>query len=706
IKYPIIYFIAYLITLIILSKIVFNIKASFCSIEEGQKGTSRFACLEELKKQYKAIPESKIEFEGKAGIPISRYEDKILIDESAVNNLIIGTTRSGKGETFVVPTIDIYSRAKIKASLIINDPKGELIAMSKDILEKRGYRVELLNLVQPMNSMSYNPLQLIIDACNEGNYSEAQNLCKTLTYALYYNPNSKDPFWQNSAMSLVNALILALIDDCLKKCNLINEDIKVLKENLKLYYKNNDIELIEKNKKIINKLEENKLKEKSKITLYTVANMLSELGGSKDSFGNNRLDEYFNKLSANSVAKMQYATSKFADGTARGSIFSVAMSELQRFTMDDIAKMTSKNSINLKDIGFKKNNNKPVALFMVTPDYDASNHVISSIFVRQLYYVLAKEASLNERGKCDREVIFLLDEFGNMPVIEGMANIITVCLGRGIKFNLIIQAYSQLKKLYGDDYKTIIGNCGNQIYILTNENETAEEFSKLIGEQTILTYSRAGKILDITKNQTESLDGRRLLKPEELKLQEGECVVVRVIKRRDIYGNKIIPHPIYNRGETSLKYRYEYLYLDFDNENKSLNTIEVNTLHKEVILEDILFKENENNYSNEDEKNINEKANDKVKDHLNSEEDLADQFIEEDSKNEFELIDFKLSQVFAPDELIKVNFMLSTELNLNFSKDINEISWIDFKELAEENIENKNIKKFYELGCIQVESLI
>ena len=43
--------------------------------------------------------------------------------------------------------------------MVLNDPKGELVAMSKDTLEKRGYRVEVLNLLNPLNSISYNPLQ-------------------------------------------------------------------------------------------------------------------------------------------------------------------------------------------------------------------------------------------------------------------------------------------------------------------------------------------------------------------------------------------------------------------------------------------------------------------------------------------------------------------------------------------------------------------
>ena len=139
---------------------------------------------------------------------------EIGIDYSATNNLIIGTTRSGKGELYVFPTIDLYSRAKEKASLVVNDPKAELYSASKEILEDRGYRVEVLNLINPLNSMSYNPLQLVIDAYEKEDYSTAQGLCKTLTHMLYYKPDTKDPFWQNSAMSLVNALILAVTEKC------------------------------------------------------------------------------------------------------------------------------------------------------------------------------------------------------------------------------------------------------------------------------------------------------------------------------------------------------------------------------------------------------------------------------------------------------------------------------------------------------------
>lgn len=551
-----IYFFFLAIYFIVFIKLILKMKTAFNEIEDGQKGTARFATREEIASQYKEVPIKDESYLGKGGIPIARGEyifkdyngkenkkEVMYIDDSSVNNLIIGTTRSGKGETFVVPSIDIYSRAEKKASLIVNDPKGELIAMSKETLEKRGYEVLLLNLTDPLNSMSYNPLELIIKAYEEKDFGEAQLLCQTLTYSIYADPNAKDAFWQNTAMSLTNALILALCEEFIPKG------------------------------------------EKEKITLYNVAKMLSELGKTHTVEDNKEvyyIDEYFDSLPEDCSARLQYSTAQFAKESTKASIFVSAMNKLSMFTFDKIAKMTSKNSLNFEDIGF--GNGKPKAIFMVTPDYDKSIHVLASIFVRQVYYVLAKKSTLSVSGKCDKEVIFLLDEFGNMPPIEGMANIITVCLGRGIRFNLIIQAYNQLKTLYADDSATIEGNCGNQIYILTNDDETAEKFSKLIGEKTIVSQSRSGEMYSIDKSHSENLDARRLLKSDELrKLKEGEMIVVRVIKRKNNEGEKIVPNPIFNSGDYAMKYRYQYLSDTFNN-STSFMSIKVDSLHKDLKL--------------------------------------------------------------------------------------------------------------------------
>nr|WP_079529935.1 MULTISPECIES: type IV secretory system conjugative DNA transfer family protein [Halobacillus] len=659
-EYPWFYAITALIGLLSIAYIIYKLRSNFQPIGTDEKGSQRFATRKEIKQQYKAIPDRGQTYPGQGGPVLARKKNRAYIDPSSVNNLIIGTTRSGKGQTYVIPTIDAYSRAEDQPSLVINDPKGELFASSRKTLENRGYEVEVLNLMNPMQSMSFNLLELVKQSYQDGDYSTAQTLCETITHMLYHNPQAKEPMWDDSAKSLVNAMILAITE-----------------------------------KSITEGTEE-------KITMYTVANMLSELGTQNEVDENgqevNALDQYFQKLPQAHVAKEQYATSNFSKGNTRSSIFTTAMNGLTKFTMSETAKMTAKNSLDLKKVGFGQSIKgrgtpfskvyvtfpdgatevnqsgesgtwtinfssrlkpgdtltisqddeplttkqkrkrtkgqyeekewrqlkvqvkemdeksgevyiafpsgsipnltvdqisyftKPIALFMVTPDYDTSTHAIPSIFVSQLYYVLSKNAAIAKGQKCLREVVFVLDEFGNMPAIADMGNKVTVCLGRNIRFHLVVQSYAQLKELYGEDGQaTIRGNCGNEIYILSADYDSASYFSSKLGKQTLNTQTRSGSTFSLDKSKTESTEGRDLLTANELQeLEEGDTVVRRVLKRRDMRGRKIRAFPIYNTGKHSMKYAHTYLSQDFDT-TKAITEEEIDTPHRNVQPQDLVI---------------------------------------------------------------------------------------------------------------------
>lgn len=547
-------------------RVAYLMKVNFTPLsDEEHKGGRCWTTPDELEKEYRSVPETKVEYEGKGGFPISRYKGRIFIDDSPVNNLIIGTSRSGKGELFVVPAIDIYSRAKKlinKASLIVADPKGELAAASKEELERRGYNVLIFDLLHFMG-LSYNPLQLIKEAYLKGDKAEAQLLSNTLSNIMFNDPTAKDKTWNNWSMALTNALILAVTIDCCAAAE---------------------------------KCMNNKEKEAwyDKINMYSVTRLLVDLGEPEDENEENaksQLDKFFSARDLNDIARIQYASVAAATGKTKGNIYANTLSILIKFTMDNIAKMTSKNNVNLVDIGFNKEH--PTAVFLIMPDYDTSNHFLITMFISQLYYILSKTSSLSEGGKCLREVVFLLDEFGNITPIPDMSHIVTVCLGRNIRFDLVVQAYSQIYKLYGEqDGKTIIGNCGNQIYLLTIEQDTAERYSRLIGNRTITVASRSGNhSLSLDKNITEHEDTQPLLNPNDLmELVPGENVVVRVTKREDLKHNKIRPNPIFNHNETIMKYRYEYLSDVFDTQ-KSFETLSLsdNCIHKNVNLTDIMY---------------------------------------------------------------------------------------------------------------------
>lgn len=119
------YFFLGIISLSVAAILYYKLRTNFRELEEKHaKGSSRFTTLDEMKQQYKAVPEKKETYKGSGGVPISRYKNKIFVDDSPVNNLWVGTTRSGKGEVGMFPMIDVYSRAEKQASMVLNDPKG------------------------------------------------------------------------------------------------------------------------------------------------------------------------------------------------------------------------------------------------------------------------------------------------------------------------------------------------------------------------------------------------------------------------------------------------------------------------------------------------------------------------------------------------------------------------------------------------------
>lgn len=643
-------------------------------IAYGQKGDSRFTTRQEIIDQYKAIPEKEKEFEGVGGVPISHYKDKYYIDVDTVNSCILGVSRSGKGEIIITPLIDILSRAKEKSSMVLNDPKGELYAGAKDTLEKRGYDVQVLNLQDPLQSMSYNPLELVKEAWLQGNEQEAGKVANSITFSLYNDPNAgENAFFNDGAQNAVTAIILAIVEYCVE----------------------NDCP--------------------EKITMYNVAEMLNELGtlyykeNEEDFTEKNALDEFFTNLPQGHVAKKRYGSTSFAGEKTRGSILSTANQGLQPFVDPLFAKMTSKNSIDLKQIGFPKSligqldpsfmnkridlsfhkndkektlighyrikvkaqgmyslnfnetlsegdlvlikyqteevaykviyelhfekeideqgnivyqkkencehlpelkrevhikelvntfpeikqrlsmkySDKPTAVFMIIPDYDSSNHTLASIFTKQLYTNLAMNCAETKGKKCFTRVQFIMDEFGNMPPIDDMDQVMTVCLGRNILFNLVVQSYSQFKRKYGEAAETIKENCQNHIYIMSTNDDTIEELSKKAGHSTLISQSSNESHLEVDNKITKSADQQRIITFDRLsQLIEGETLVIRSLHRQDNERKKVRPYPIFNTRETNMPYRWQFLSNWLDT-SKDLNDIDIESEHSGLELSDL-----------------------------------------------------------------------------------------------------------------------
>lgn len=517
-------------------RIVYGARVSWKDYNVGQKGTERFTTPEEIQRQYRVIPAKDQRYPGCGGFPVCRIKDKIFIDDGPVNNLIIGAPRSGKGESFVFPMIDLYSRAENTPSLVVIDPKLELYAASYQTLKSRGFVPLLLNTIDPAHSMGYNPLTPIAQAYQAGDYDYAQIQAKGLGYAWFEGSQSErdGDFWLDNSANATAAMILALVDICLEDDRVFNE--ARLQES---YRRGKPFQ-----PSTINE---------DKISMYSCVKTFTELADVEGA-----LDIFFAERPEGDPAKMCYSSIKVASGgQTRGSILSSVLSKLGIFALNSVAKMTTANSIDLEEIGFGK---QPIAVFIGINLFDTSNSGIATMFLQQLDMVLGRKAVLSKRQKCARQVVHLYDELGNIPPIPKLGARLTGGPGMNLLYTLVIHDFAQLKTLYGESANTIITGCGNKAFLMTANMDTAREYSAMIGNETITNISRIGQKLSLDKSLTESYEEHPLINPNQLMhLHRGENIIHRVLKREDLEGNPVESYPIFNHGKTRFLYRYEYL---------------------------------------------------------------------------------------------------------------------------------------------------
>ncbi|HGD0525596.1 TPA: VirD4-like conjugal transfer protein, CD1115 family [Streptococcus agalactiae] len=353
----------------------------------NEEGDDRFARVKEIHQQYKKVPNKTETYSGEGGVPVlhetrrsltgltlgsqmlwqnrtfSRYmtnAERILgiyarasgdyyIDDSTTNMLGIGMTRSGKGEGHITTTMDINSRAEIQPSMVLADPKGEHYQSSYKTMRRRGYDVNVLSFQNMDWSMSYNPLALAIAAAKKGYYEMTQTRVNAVAEAIYRKTkpgvgNGNAKYWEDTSISLFNAIAMALIDranETFKNGETDAWDTVTVRNIAKFLtdlgseevFVNDFGEIIE------NPDRDQQVKKKSKITVY---------------FDNLRKinQEQFSKF--RDMADLNFRSSDFASEETKGNVFSSMMSGINLFLQDNIAKLTSKNSIDLESVGFPR----------------------------------------------------------------------------------------------------------------------------------------------------------------------------------------------------------------------------------------------------------------------------------------------------------------------------------------------------------------
>ena len=117
-----------------------------------------------------------------------------------LNILVCGGSGAGKTRFFCKP-----NAMQCNTSFVILDPKGEIVRDIGGLLEKKGYEVRVLDLINMHRSHCYNPFVYL------RNDNDVQRLVTNLFKATTpKGAQSQDPFWDTAASMLLLALVFYL----------------------------------------------------------------------------------------------------------------------------------------------------------------------------------------------------------------------------------------------------------------------------------------------------------------------------------------------------------------------------------------------------------------------------------------------------------------------------------------------------------------
>lgn len=442
---------------------------------------AHFMTKKELKKNYRKTKFSKLH-KAKSGILVRAEEKHGDIDialSEPIHTLIIGTTGSGKTQTYISPTIEILGKCKDKPSMIISDPKGELYENHSQSLYEQGYNIQLIDLIEPLDSTRWNPLSQIYDnyqlMLKQKSKKEKQRILdyvydeiRELVLCLFKgDENSREKIWDHGMQNFIQAILIAMLEDS------EDESSGMTKEK------------------------------------YNFATVRSITTNTQNECA--ELKEYFYKRPKTSEARMRAIQVLDAPDRTQQSYLTVVAQAMMIFADISICSMMSENRIDVRTF-----DEVPTALFLKIPDERVGRYNVATAFFSNTYRELVAKARKNKKGKLKRPVYFIIDEFGNLPQIAKLDKILSIARSRNIFFELVVQSYEQIEKIYGKyEAKAIREHCIIDIYIGSKEPATLEEISKKLGNYTVTSSSvSSSKVGDYSGNM--STKERPLIYPSQL----------------------------------------------------------------------------------------------------------------------------------------------------------------------------------------------
>lgn len=536
----------------------------------GTYGTARWMNETEAKKVYEVGP-----VENVTGTILGQFTqdgDEVIalpFEPTGNRNLIlIGPPGSGKSFGYVRTAV--FQSIVRGESVVVTDPKGEIHNDMRKLLESRGYKVKVFNLINLDLSNAWDCVQEIYDPIT-GNIDDQRviTFCKTVIANTGGGANSKgDPFWESSEENLFRVAVsyCAYIREK-SLIEIYERRAKELLTQLPYITREDEQSLIE-----IVKNPESAMVDRRRVVEYLAHSFYGDEEGDRklseweedaptcnisdiyDALLHNDLDKWeanFKYVPLSHPAASAWAVFKGMGERVQPNIVGGLNTRLQLFMTYKVRRVISNDDIRLANLGAEK-----TALFLIISDDNASMQLLSSLLLSFLFKDL-KEAFDAVGGEGRIPVNVVADELANTGVWPNFEKTIATARSRKIAVSLILQSLPQLTQLYGEENaETIIGCCNTMLVLGCNDKYTAEYISDKSGIVTIRAKSvsdtRASSAGNRGVMQGYSLsegDGKRnLVNPDEVQHLDKEQILIMTNGQNMLEAKRFgfIHHPLFN----------------------------------------------------------------------------------------------------------------------------------------------------------------
>ena len=408
-----------------------------------------------------------------------------------LNSLVCGGSGAGKSRFYAKPNLLQASHV----SYFVLDCKGELLRDCGGLLERMGYEIKVVDLLNMEKSHCYNPFAYLK---NDNDVQKmVTNLFKSTTPK---GSQSNDPFWDTAASMLLMALVFYLHYEAPED----EKNFAMIMEMLRA----------------------------------------GEVREDDDSY-QSPLDELFERLEMRSpdhIAVKYYKDYRSGSAKTLKSIQITLAARLEKFNLSSVAALTATDELDLASLGEKK-----VALFALIPDNDSSFNFLVSLLYASTFQELFYSADRVHGGSLPVPVHFLMDEFANVSLPDDFDKLLATMRSRNISVSIIIQNIAQLKALYEKQWESIMGNCDEFLYLGGNETSTHKLISEnYLGKSTLWldTYGKStGHSGSYSTNN--QITGRELLTPDEVRMLDNNLALLFIRGEPPLMDEKydLLKHP-------------------------------------------------------------------------------------------------------------------------------------------------------------------